>query len=301
MMYYKTYFNRILHTTSGRRLTPFLECAGDGVALLDLLPACDPCSEALSPLANLSILLLRNKLEIFHDPSFCKFSLILTDCKQKDLDFKPCLTALTPLLNNLYNSQIYLNGESALNITGLGIGSKIGSPAKFRTPVPSIVLQYAEANLEKLCCLVKARSTSLASFSDSEVAKSVLAADTAKIIEFGLLMYCKHNSLIWSSMSSGWSPTATFVIPGRSTKVKLTTLGEKIFRINGRLVTMPVPRGKKSHPTKLSNMELLPELCKRIIYLLKNYFDTKMTDSDSGAMSLSDSVEGENNDKMFFI
>jgi uncharacterized membrane protein len=28
------------------------------------------------------------------------------------------------------------------------------------------------------------------------------------------------------SISAGWSPTATFVMPGKSTKVKLVTVGE---------------------------------------------------------------------------
>ena len=31
---------------------------------------------------------------------------------------------------------------------------------------------------------------------------------------------------IWYSMSSGWSPTATLVRPGRSTSVRLRTWGE---------------------------------------------------------------------------
>lgn len=33
-----------------------------------------------------------------------------------------------------------------------------------------------------------------------------------------------------ASMSDGWSPTGTFVIPGRSTRVMVRTLGEKILR-----------------------------------------------------------------------
>ena len=73
-------------------------------------------------------------------------------------------------------------------------------------------------------------STSLASLSASEVARSVLAADTARMIEFGLEMYLRHKSLINASMSCGWSPTGTFVTPGRSTRVRVTTLGEKILR-----------------------------------------------------------------------
>ena len=73
-------------------------------------------------------------------------------------------------------------------------------------------------------------STSLANLSASEVARSVLAAVTARMILLGLEMYCRHMSLICTSMSSGWSPTGTFVKPGKSTRVRLSTRGEKTFR-----------------------------------------------------------------------
>ena len=52
-------------------------------------------------------------------------------------------------------------------------------------------------------------STSRATFKASEVAMSVLAAVTARMMEFGLEMYLNINSLIWISMSLGWSPTGT--------------------------------------------------------------------------------------------
>ena len=39
-------------------------------------------------------------------------------------------------------------------------------------------------------------------------------------------------------MSSGWSPTGTLVIPGRSTRVKVTTLYEKIFKW---IASVPIP------------------------------------------------------------
>ena len=70
----------------------------------------------------------------------------------------------------------------------------------------------------------------MASLSASEVERSVLAADTARMMELGLAMYLMHMSLTWASMSSGWSPTGTLVIPGRSTRVKVRTRGEKILR-----------------------------------------------------------------------
>ena len=47
----------------------------------------------------------------------------------------------------------------------------------------------------------------------SEVAISALAADTARMIELGLAMNFISKVLIWTSMSSGWSPTGTLVKP----------------------------------------------------------------------------------------
>ena len=131
-------------------------------------------------------------------------------------------------------------------------------------------------------------STSRANFNASEVAKSELAGDTARMREFGFEMKDKIISCTWASMSSGWSPTGTcgnnnkesaehrcctpvdlwwlqicnvtlvyhdevfaefahnkpnqhhcqvaaftLVIPGKSTRVRLRTLGEKIFKYMG--------------------------------------------------------------------
>jgi len=42
-----------------------------------------------------------------------------------------------------------------------------------------------------------------------EVAMSVFAAVTAKIMQLGLLMYFRISSRICSSISLGWSPTGT--------------------------------------------------------------------------------------------
>lgn len=67
-------------------------------------------------------------------------------------------------------------------------------------------------------------STSLASFSASELARSVLAGVTARTRQFSLVMNCMIISLIWYSISGGWSPTGTFVIPGRSMRVRFNTV-----------------------------------------------------------------------------
>lgn len=45
--------------------------------------------------------------------------------------------------------------------------------------------------------------------------------------------------LIRPSISEGWSPTGTFVMPGKSTKVMSRTFGEKIFKCIG-LSEMPL-------------------------------------------------------------
>lgn len=89
-------------------------------------------------------------------------------------------------------------------------------------------------------------------FSASELARSVLAGVTARTRQFSLEMNCSSISLmkhgerpsvfqsgpapdqcdcsyrIWYSMSTGWSPTATFVMPGRSISVRFNTETEKV-------------------------------------------------------------------------
>lgn len=66
-------------------------------------------------------------------------------------------------------------------------------------------------------------STSFDSFRASELARSVLAGVTAKIRQLSLVMNCMIISRICCSMSAGWSPTGTLVIPGKSMRVKLST------------------------------------------------------------------------------
>lgn len=70
-------------------------------------------------------------------------------------------------------------------------------------------------------------STSLATLRASELAKSVLAGVTARIRQLSLVMNCKIMSRIWCSMSTGWSPTATLVIPGKSMRVRFNTVEER--------------------------------------------------------------------------
>lgn len=63
----------------------------------------------------------------------------------------------------------------------------------------------------------------MAIFRASEFARSELAGDTAKMRQFSLVTNCISMSRIWNSMSAGWSPTGTLVIPGRSTRVRFST------------------------------------------------------------------------------
>ena len=49
---------------------------------------------------------------------------------------------------------------------------------------------------------------------------------------------------ICSSTSSGWSPVGILVMPGKSTSVRLSTCGEKIFKLMD-LLEMPLLRPVK--------------------------------------------------------
>lgn len=74
-------------------------------------------------------------------------------------------------------------------------------------------------------------STLCANWSASDVARSVLAGVTARMRQVSLQMNCMSMSRIWLSMSTGWSPTAILVRPGRSIKVMFSTAGRS--RHNG--------------------------------------------------------------------
>lgn len=66
-------------------------------------------------------------------------------------------------------------------------------------------------------------STFLASWRASELVRSLVAGMTAKMRQFSLHTYCMIMSRIWYSMSLGWSPTGSLVMPGRSTRVRFST------------------------------------------------------------------------------
>lgn len=82
----------------------------------------------------------------------------------------------------------------------------------------SLVQMWTPAGLFLPC-----GSTSFASLRASELARSVLAGVTARIRQLSRVMNCMIMSLICCSMSAGWSPTGTLVIPGRSMRVRLST------------------------------------------------------------------------------
>mmetsp|Transcript_43927 Transcript_43927/g.139975 ORF Transcript_43927/g.139975 Transcript_43927/m.139975 type:complete len:251 (-) Transcript_43927:118-870(-) len=63
----------------------------------------------------------------------------------------------------------------------------------------------------------------------SELARSTLAGETARMMQLPTCMYVLIMRRICSSMSLGWSPTGTLVMPGRSTRVMVSTCGEQIL------------------------------------------------------------------------
>ena len=83
-----------------------------------------------------------------------------------------------------------------------------------------------------LLLLLPSGSTDLAKLSASEVAKSVLAGVTARMRQVSLVMNCMIMSLIWASMSTGWSPTGILVRPGRSISVMFKTEENKKWLVS---------------------------------------------------------------------
>lgn len=67
--------------------------------------------------------------------------------------------------------------------------------------------------------LTPSGSTCLANCRESEFARSELQAVTARMMQVSMQMYSRIISRMRCSMSAGWSPTGTRVIPGRSTRV----------------------------------------------------------------------------------
>ncbi len=104
-------------------------------------------------------------------------------------------------------------------------------------------------------------STSFASLRASELARSVLAGVTARIKQLSLVMNCMIMSLICCSMSTGWSPTGTLVIPGRSMRVRFSTAQSQecnIRRTGHSCVTFLWPiicqRGSSLFPLQFCNI-----------------------------------------------
>ena len=87
----------------------------------------------------------------------------------------------------------------------------------------------------------------------SELAKSALAEVTPRIMQSGLKMYLEGMSRISFSISLGWSPTGTFINPGKSTSVSVRTLGEKMPKLIG-CVEMTASRRVPSSPRVANNL-----------------------------------------------
>ncbi|OMH82127.1 hypothetical protein AX774_g4397 [Zancudomyces culisetae] len=102
-----------------------------------------------------------------------------------------------------------------------------------RMSITSVPLSIRSTFVNTPIVLSPSGSTSLANFNPSELAKSVFAAVTARIIAFGRVIYFIIISRICRSISLGWSPTGTLVSPGKSTSVKVSTFGEYTHRFIG--------------------------------------------------------------------
>ena len=76
-------------------------------------------------------------------------------------------------------------------------------------------------------------SISLASINPSEVAISLFAAMTHKIIVKGSSAYLLAISFVICSIFFGWSPIGTLVTPGKSTKVRSGHVCEYTFNTIG--------------------------------------------------------------------
>mmetsp|Transcript_11015 Transcript_11015/g.21820 ORF Transcript_11015/g.21820 Transcript_11015/m.21820 type:complete len:224 (+) Transcript_11015:955-1626(+) len=76
-------------------------------------------------------------------------------------------------------------------------------------------------------------STARAIWIESLVAMSELAGVTERMMLLGLAVYFSTRSRICVSMSAGWSPTGTLVMPGRSTSVRSGTWGDVMRNLMG--------------------------------------------------------------------
>ena len=76
-------------------------------------------------------------------------------------------------------------------------------------------------------------SISFANFNPSDVAISLFAAMTHKIIVKGSSIYLVAIFLVISSIFLGWFPTGTLVTPGKSTRVRSGHVGEYTFNTIG--------------------------------------------------------------------
>jgi hypothetical protein len=149
------------------------------------------------------------------------------------LDWLGRVNVTLTTINDGYIAQTQRNDAAGKNVNDIsaGIPGFIGvsagwSRVLFGTHIRSTLVRTPIVR-------VPSGSTSRAILRPSELAKSVLAGVTARTMQAGLEMYLKSISRICFSMSFGWSPTGTLVKPGKSTRVRVRTLGEKMRRLMG--------------------------------------------------------------------
>mmetsp|Transcript_4349 Transcript_4349/g.6392 ORF Transcript_4349/g.6392 Transcript_4349/m.6392 type:complete len:220 (-) Transcript_4349:406-1065(-) len=142
---------------------------------------------------------------------------------------------------DLYAGWLSKNSFSLSNACVIGLFDSISLCPLFTTPIKScfncitfpdnmsiasVPSSIMSSFVSTPIVLFPCGSTLLAIFNASEFAISPFAGVTANIMQFCCFIKCNTMFLICSSMSFGWFPTGTFVIPGKSISVKFSTFGE---------------------------------------------------------------------------
>ena len=155
-------------------------------------------------------------------------SLVLESCR----DGLSCLDVLLPAIDHRNIAKTKRNDPSSENVNDIRPLVPVHRSVH-HAQAHSTATHIKSIFVNTPIVLNPSGSTSRANFSPSELAKSVFAAVTAKMIHDGFEMNLRTISLICFSISFGWSPTGTFVKPGRSTRVSVTTFGENMRRLMG--------------------------------------------------------------------
>ena len=133
---------------------------------------------------------------------------------------RPSLTGMTrPISTSIASVPASIRSSlvttASVLLPGEAQSFKSASKGLFKTWKKNLIIQMFS---------LPSGSTSRATLRASEVAMSVLAAVTARMMQLGLEMCFRIRSLIWTSMSLGWSPTGTWG-EQRQLKAKKVSIG----------------------------------------------------------------------------